>query len=55
MQSYLSKDEVAGLLGSLIDAKIEANNVFVKEQMLPGFFKIGNLIGSDPENQFTSV
>ena len=50
MQNYFLKDEVESRLAMLIDAKIEANNDFVREQMIPGFFKIGNLIGSDPEN-----
>lgn len=39
----------------MIDAKIEANNVIVKEQFLPDFFNIGNLIGPDPETSFKSV
>lgn len=43
------------LFGKLIDAKIEANNVVVTEKILPDFFKIGNIIGSDPESHFPSV
>lgn len=49
MQNYVLKDELENRLGALIDGKIEANNVIVKEQFLPDFFKISNLIGPEPE------
>ena len=55
MQNYVLKDELENRLGAMIDAKIEANNVIVKEQFLPDFFNIGNLIGPDPETSFKSV
>ena len=55
MQNYVLKDELENRLGAMIDAKIEANNVIVKEQFLPDFFKISNLIGPDPETSFKSV
>jgi len=47
MQNYLLKNEAILLFGPIIDKKIEANNVVVKEQILEDYFKIGDLIGTE--------